>query len=466
MKERFQIDTRPLILILLQRFYRHALFFTGLGWVVYLLAEGTPPPGLSPQAYKCILVFLFTTFSWILNIVPPVIPAIMAVVLLWGGKAVEAQVLLHSFANPVVFFLLSALLLAGALMESGTGTLIARGLLRAGGHSPRLLPLLIYNAAAFLSFLIPEHAVAAILLPVVIETISQLKLRRGSLYARLLILSLTWGSITGGIATLLGGARNPLAIGILQEITGKQIAFVEWLHYSIIPSLFLIAGGQILLWLFFRKGLAEVEGKDIQLRARPAGIRAYLAGLVFVVVIVFWIRSHTPVALALIGLTGAACLFIFNIVRWVDVEDTVNWGVFLMYGGAISLGSAMYSTGAARWIASALLNPTAHGPVFTVLILVVVTLILTEGMSNSAAVAVILPVAIGAFESLGLPPEHAVFVVALPAGLPFILPAGTPATALAFSTGHISIKDTGRVGLLMHLLTITVIIASYFFIWR
>ena len=74
-----------------------------------------------------------------------------------------------------------------------------------------------------------EHAVAAMLFPMVLEISKSLGLKPGkSNYGRLLFFALAWGCVIGGVATFLGGARVPLAIGILKETTGAQIGFLEY----------------------------------------------------------------------------------------------------------------------------------------------------------------------------------------------------------------------------------------------
>ena len=50
------------------------------------------------------------------------------------------------------------------------------------------------------------------------------------------------------------------------------------------------------------------------------------------------------------ALISVAALFVFKLVRWKDIEEYVNWGIILMYGGAIILGTALDSSGAAKWI--------------------------------------------------------------------------------------------------------------------
>ena len=90
-----------------------------------------------------------------------------------------------------------------------------------------VLSLFLLNAG--MAFVMSEHAVAAMTFPITVEIAQVLRLdRRRSNYARALFLALAWGTSIGGIATLLGGGRAPLAIGMLRETSGQSYTFLEW----------------------------------------------------------------------------------------------------------------------------------------------------------------------------------------------------------------------------------------------
>ena len=122
------------------------------------------------------------------------------------------------FGNEAVFFILGAFMLAGAVMHSGLSNRIALAIMDRFGASPRKLLLSVYLIAAALSCVMSEHAVAAMLFPIVFEIAKSLGLKPGtSGYGKLLFLTLAWGCIIGGVATFLGGARVPLPWGCLKR---------------------------------------------------------------------------------------------------------------------------------------------------------------------------------------------------------------------------------------------------------
>src|SRR5437016_3302057 len=151
-------------------------------------------------------------------------------------------------------------------------------------------------------------------------------------------------------------------------------------------------------------------------------------------------RSNYARALFL-ALAGVTVLFVRDIVGWRDVEQYVNWGVLLMYGGAIALGAALNRSGAAAWLAKILLSQWGHSPAAVIALLSAISIVLTEVMSNSAVVALLLPVALGISQQFGIDPRAMAPAIALPAGLAFTLPVGTPGNAIAYSSGYLRLRD-------------------------
>ena len=201
-----------------------------------------------------------------------------------------------------------------------------------------------------------EHAVAAMLFPVVTELATALRLEKGkSSFGRLLFMAMAWGCIIGGIATFLGGARAPLAAGLLKEATGLHFSFMEWTTAACMIVLPLLVIAFFMLLKFFPADLQDVEeGRKFlnqkRLETGKMGYDEMLTALVMVGTVACWIFLGEKTGLAAIAILGAAALFTFKVVSWQKIEEYVNWGIILMYGGTIALASALEKTGAAVWI--------------------------------------------------------------------------------------------------------------------
>jgi sodium-dependent dicarboxylate transporter 2/3/5 len=440
------IDTRPLWRILAGRTYRPIVLVIGLAVFVALRAM-PPQPGLVPAAQSALAVFAICFVYWVTNVIPLMVTSLLAMVLLPTTGVISAKDTYALFGNEAVFFILGAFILAASLMKCGLSTRIAIAVLRRFGHTPRALLLSLFLMNAFMAFFMSEHAVAAMTFPITVEIARVLKLRpQQSNYGRALFLAMAWGTQIGGIATLLGGGRAPLALGMLREASGQSYSFAEWTVAAWpIVAILLVAGWQMIVRFFpiditsVRDADAIIEEKALRL-GRPSPKEKSIA-LVMVGTLLAWIIGGEEFGLATIALGAVVLLFLLDLLAWRDVEQYVNWGVLLMYGGAIALGSALTRSGASAWIANATVSRWASSPVAVIAIISAFGILLTEAMSHSAVVALLMPVALGIAQQFGIDPRVMAPAVALPAGLAFTLPVGTPGNAIAYSSGYLRLRD-------------------------
>ena len=136
-----------------------------------------------------------------------------------------------------------------------------------------------------------------------------------------------------------------------------------------------------------------------------------------------------------------------------------------MYGGAICLGEVKSQSGAALWLAQHAFEKVAHTPTVFLLLVAVLSTALTNFMSNSAVIAVLLPPALSMSDTYGISPSMVAMSVILTSNFAFILPIGTPASAVAYSSRFISIWEMVRTGSLLSLLGMVAFALLLFFYW-
>jgi len=465
-----EVDRRPLWRLLAERTYRPVVLL--LGFAAYLAIRAMPAqPGLSPAGQKAFAVFVLCLVYWVTSALPLMVTSLLAMVLLPTTGVLSARDTYALFGNEAVFFILGAFILAAALMKCGLSGRIAVTILRRFGHTPRTLLLSLFVMNAFLSFFMSEHAVAAMTFPITVEIARVLRLARGrSNYGRALFLAMAWGTQIGGIGTLLGGGRAPLAIGMLREATGQTYSFGEWTLAALpIVGVLLLAGWMVML-RFCPIDIASVRDADAiiaekSLRMGRLSHREQAIGAIMLATLVAWIVGGEEVGLASIALAGVIAIFVFRLLKWPDVEPFVNWGVLLMYGGAIALGSALNRSGASAWLAGLTVSRWAATPVQVVALVAAIGILLTEAMSHSAVVALLMPVALGIAQQYGIDPRVMAPVVALPSGLAFTLPVGTPGNAIAYSSGYLRLRDMLLPGFLMVVIAWAAFVATAVYYW-
>ncbi|RAK12447.1 sodium-dependent dicarboxylate transporter 2/3/5 [Halanaerobium saccharolyticum] len=442
------------------------------GLIFFIILLIMPPfAGLNPAGQRALAVFVLVLSFWVTHVLPLSVTSLLGIALLPLLNVMSLEYTFSLFGSKAIFFILGALILASGLYQTGLGSRLAFKIISFSGSSPLKLLYGILFTAAFLSLIMPEHAVAALLFPIVLEIAVSLDLKPlESNYGKLLFLTMAWGTVIGGITTYLGGARNLLAVGLLEKHYGITIGFFEWIKYSWpLPFLLLIVFA-VIITKFADIDISDTSSSLKKLKAKSEA-RGNLSGaekrlIVILGLVVFsWLFLSNLINIAITALLGGVLIVAFKVVSWKEVEEYVNWGVILMYGGAIVVASSLVETGVTDWMAARFFSQLELAPFLFIFLLAIFTSILTEGVSNIASVAVILPLAFSAAEAYSLNPILLTLSVALSGGLAFLLPMGTPPNAIAFSSGYYQIKDALKWGLLLKVIGWLIYILVARFYW-
>jgi hypothetical protein len=173
--------------------------------------------------------------------------------------------------------------------------------------------------------------------------------------------------------------------------------------------------------------------------------------LVFVTMVALWLFTSIPVEA--VGLGGGVALFLpgIRVLSWKQAEAQVEWGGVMLIVAGLSLGLAVYDTGAARWLAWVLLGgitsvPDALRPFVIVLAVAGLHMLFS---SNTVTASIIIPILVALSADLHLDPWATVAPAAFTSSLAFILVSEGPTTIIPYSSGYFSIRDMAKAGILM-----------------
>ena len=420
------------------------------------------PGGLTYEGKMMIGIMVFAVFLFVTEALPLGMSGILIMIIPPLLGIFDYTEVFSFFGNEAIFILISAFILAAGFQKSGLHLRLSFSLLKHFGSSPRIFILGILLLGAFLSFLMSEHAVVALLIPVVVVSISSAfedeNLRKGGMIA------LAYGASVGSIGTLLGGARNPYAIGFIAENTGVNITFLQWSLMALPVVLIMLPIVWVILTLMFpmkKEKIKVRESKKGRVSADEIKAGGVLAATIILLLTVGWVGT------AVITIIGATAMFLSGVIDWKDVEKAIPWGVLLLYGGAITLGKGLLETGATTWMADEIISITGSDPAILLLAVIAMTVIFTEFMSNTAAVALMLPIGMGLSSAVaGLDPIATSMAIALAGGFAFALLVGNPGNMITYSTGYYRQKDLLRVGIFSDMIGIAVIYAVAMTVWK
>ena len=154
-----------------------------------------------------------------------------------------------------------------------------------------------------------------------------------------------------------------------------------------------------------------------------------------------------PVAM----LTGALLVFLTRSITPEEAYRQVDWKVLILIGSMLALGVAMQTTGTAQFLSDLLtrLIGTWH-PLWLLTGFFLLTVLLTQPMSNQAAAAVVIPIAVQTAIQLGLNPRTFAMMIAIAASTSYLTPL-EPACLMVYGPGRYRFLDFLKVGGLLTL---------------
>jgi di/tricarboxylate transporter len=209
------------------------------------------------------------------------------------------------------------------------------------------------------------------------------------------------------------------------------------------------------------EGLVSVlNAVDEQRTPRP---RAWRATAIFAASLVLATLNVMPLPVAV--LLGAFAVFVTRCVNSADAYREIEWRVIILIACMLTLGHAMAATGAASYLAEHVASATADfSPRWLLAGFFFLTVALTQPMSNQAAAAVILPIAIETATRVGLNPRTFVMGIAVAASCSYLTPL-EPACLMVYGPGRYRFTDFVRVGAPLTLAIFAIAIVMVPMIW-
>ncbi|MEX2961604.1 SLC13 family permease [Microbulbifer sp. TYP-18] len=169
------------------------------------------------------------------------------------------------------------------------------------------------------------------------------------------------------------------------------------------------------------------------------------------------------------AISFATCVLAFmalKVVPWRGVYDAIDGSVLVLLGALITVAEAMETTGAADLVAQGLLDTLAQGePLVALVLILVITMTLSDFMNNAATAAVMCSIAIGVAEQLQANPDSFLMAVAIGASCAFLTPVGHQNNMLILGLGGFRFGDYWRMGLPLEILVVLVSVPMLLWVW-
>ncbi len=179
--------------------------------------------------------------------------------------------------------------------------------------------------------------------------------------------------------------------------------------------------------------------------------KAVYAGSIIAAVVVLAATGALPILVA--AMLGCVAAVLTRCISLQDAYDSVDWFVIFLLAGMIPLGLAMENTGAARFIASGILDLTSSwGPAALLSAFYLLTTLFSSVMSHNAAAVVLVPIGVATAQELGLDPRPFLIAITFAASSSLATPFGYHTNLMVYAPGGYRFADYLKAGIPLNLL--------------
>jgi solute carrier family 13 (sodium-dependent dicarboxylate transporter), member 2/3/5 len=462
-----------------------------VAYVVLPAGEG----GLSDGGRATTAVAILMAIWWVTEALPLAATALVPIVAFPLTGSLELEAATAPYADDLIFLFLGGFVLALAMQRWGLHRRIALLTIRAVGTSSKGMIGGFMLATAFLSMWVSNTATAVMMLPIGVSVLGLISKRveempddeasltgaNASNIATALMLGIAYSASIGSLSTIIGTPPNAFLIGYLSQDLDITIGFGQWMLFALPISLTFLAIAWWVLtrWMYPPEVDTIPGGKELiqseldELGPASRGEKRVLA--VFVVTATAWILNSLVGEVvdnevlarlddAMIGIAAAIVLFLVPVDRengvfaidW-DTAKQLPWGILLLFGGGLSLAAAIGENGVDAYIGEQLSALSGVNILVLVAVVTFAVVALTELTSNTATAAALVPIIGGSAVALGLDPILLAAPAAIAATCAFALPVATPPNAIVFGSGHVTVSQMARTGVLLNVIGVVLI---------
>lgn len=459
------------------------VIFQFLGIIAFFFIY-TSNLNLDINAKKFLAIFAYVVIQWLLSSTPLFISGMMGVALTVFLGVVPFEEAFSSFSSPIIFLFMGGFLLARAMEKLGLDRKLSITILSSkfiNGSFNKTLAVVI-GMTSFFSMWVSNSATAAMMLPIGFGLLKSFKVKE-AVTKEYFLLIIAYAASVGGMATPIGSPPNLITMGLLEQHSEKVLTFWDWCKYGFpLTAIFMV----ILYFYAKFKIDEEVQRVDKEDLIKSLGKKNKITNneirlmIIFGVTIFFWFapslfslilgKTHEisiffrkTFTSGMVAIVAACALFItpiYSRTKLLDQDDikSIDWGTLLLFASGLSLGSTLFKTGIADFVANNLISVFSDWSFASLLILVIaISILLTELVSNTATANVLVPILIAAATQAKFSSITAAFVVAFSCNMAFMLPVATPPNAIVFGTGLVPMNRMISFGFILNIVAFIIL---------
>jgi len=456
-----------------------------LSCLVFFLCQSS----FSSQQVKVLSVATLIISLWITGALPMPVVALLPIILFPLMNIATIEATAAPYADKIIFLFMGGFMLGLAIEKWALHKRIALSIVKITGTSGDRIILGFILATGLLSMWLSNTATTMMMFPIassVILVMQQNNQGSGNIkyFSVCIMLAIAYSSNFGGIATIIGTPPNVAYVGQLQKYYGYSFSFSNWMIICLPLSLLLLFILYLVMtkWLYPNKiahhAPTESMIKNELVNMGKISVAEKRVLIIFITTAALWmfkdfINQLKIIKLddSIIALMGAISLFIMPsgkkegdlfLLQWEDTKK-MAWGILILFGGGITLASQLEKAGLIGMLGNWIGAYAGSNLLLLIFLIALVSIFLSEVMSNVAQVIVFAPVIAGMADALHINPIMLGLPMTLAASCASMLPMGTPPNAIVFASGHLQLKDMVKTGFVMNMICVILITLFCYF---
>lgn len=392
----------------------------------------------------CLLVFAIAMFVW--EKIPLAVTSMVVCVALVLTGVLNLKQAFAGFIDTNVILFVAMFIVGGALFETGMANKVG-GVITRFAKTEKQLIFTIMVLVGVMSGFLSNTGTAAVLIPVVIGVAAKSGFARSRL-----LMPLVFAAALGGNLSLIGAPGNLIAQSALQNI-GSGFGFFEYAKLGF-PMLvcsviyFLTIGYKFLPNHPNRGEVGSVgEQRDYSHVPRWKQILSFVVLIATILGMIF--EKQTGVSLAVAGCIGALVLVVTGVLTEKQAYKAIDSQTIFIFGGTLALAKALEMTGAGKLVADHVIGLLGQNssPFMLLVVVFALSIIMTNFMSNTATVALLVPVSLSIAAGMGADPRAVLMATVIGSSCAYATPIGMPANMMVLSAGGYKFVDYAKSGI-------------------
>ncbi|MFW7532725.1 SLC13 family permease [Klebsiella pneumoniae] len=392
----------------------------------------------------CLLVFAIIMFVW--EKVPLAVTSMVVCVALVLTGVLDLKQAFAGFIDSNVILFVAMFIVGGALFETGMANKVG-GVITHFAKTEKQLIFIIMVVVGVMSGFLSNTGTAAVLIPVVIGVAAKSGFTRSRL-----LMPLVFAAALGGNLSLIGAPGNLIAQSALQNI-GSGFGFFE---YAKVGLPMLVCGILYFLTIGYKflpnnSNSSEVgsigEQRDYSHVPRWKQILSLVVLIATILGMIF--EKQTGISLTVAGCIGALVLVITGVLTEKQAYKAIDSQTIFIFGGTLALAKALEMTGAGKLVADQVIGLLGNNssPFMLLVVVFALSVVMTNFMSNTATVALLVPVSLSIAAAMGADPRAVLMATVIGSSCAYATPIGMPANMMVLSAGGYKFVDYAKSGI-------------------